>query len=579
MSKGVSISYGDIAPEAKENFEVLASESAFGNKYKENLQKYNMKLYNYASPCEQYQTILDGTAVAFPSNSDTANIGLWSEQLSKVDGTFETPIIVTLESAGQYSSQGFTLTFDTFNGIYAKSVQIQWLRVTTDNITTLDTKTFAPTSARYFCQNKIENFNKVIITFTSINMPFNKLKLETIDYGYGTVFYGEELRNPKITQELDPISSQIAINTCGFTLDSKSNVNYTFQTKQPLTVMYNNDLIATVFVKSSKRKSKFLWEVQAEDYIGLMDNIPYVGGIYNAVLAKTILQDIFTVAKVPYSISEDFDNVRVTGLINYTTCREALMQVAFAIQAVVDTSNSDVVKIFALNETVKQTIPKSRIMQGQSFSDENTITSVELTYHTYKAINETVEAYKAEDSGTGENIIVKFSEPLRDLSIAGGTITKQGTNYAIITANTGCVLTGKKYEHTEQIKRKTNPKVLASEVENIVSITNATLISSSNVDNVIKKCYNYLIKTSTTNLKIIEGKKVVYGKEIKWGGKKWGAFKYGAKNPNVVTYDTPVKVGENLNAETEYLGIVSGYLIKQTFGLSGNILVKDAVLK
>ena len=82
-----------------------------------------------------------------------------------------------------------------------------------------------------------------------------------------------------------------------------------------------------------------------------------------------------------------------------------------------------------------------------------------------------------------------------------------------------------------------------------------------------------------TNLKIVEGKHVQYGEAIKWGEKKWGEFKWGEKTPNIITYDQSVNVGENIQAETEYLGIVSGRLIKQSFNLNGNIIIKEAVLK
>jgi hypothetical protein len=103
---------------------------------------------------------------------------------------------------------------------------------------------------------------------------------------------------------------------------------------------------------------------------------------------------------------------------------------------------------------------------------------------------------------------------------------------------------------------------LASEIEKVVSVENATLVSQYNIDNVIKKCYNWLIKTNTTNLKIVEGKHINY-----------------VDGQSVVTYDKPVNIGENIKAETEYLGIVSGRLIKQSFNLNGNIIIKEAVLK
>ena len=53
----------------------------------------------------------------------------------------------------------------------------------------------------------------------------------------------------------------------------------------------------------------------------------------------------------------------------------------------------------------------------------------------------------------------------------------------------------------------------------------------------------------------------------------------GEKNQNIVTYDQSVNVGDKIQAETEYLGVVSGRLIKQSFNLNGNIIVKEAVLK
>ena len=116
-NRGVAIRYGDVAPEAKENFVPTASESEFNTIAQ--LQQYNLDFPNYANPCELYQTVLDGTASAFPSVPENENLGLWSNQLSNDDGTFTDPIVLELKSVGRYSSQGLTLTFDTYNGIFA----------------------------------------------------------------------------------------------------------------------------------------------------------------------------------------------------------------------------------------------------------------------------------------------------------------------------------------------------------------------------------------------------------------------------------------------------------------------------
>lgn len=585
-NRGVAIRYGDVAPEAKENFVPTASESEFDTLAQ--LQQYNLNFPNYANPCELYQTVLDGTAQAFPSVPEQANIGLWSEQISNDDGKFTKPIVLTLTSEGQYSSQGLTFTFDTYNQIYPTHINIKWFRYADGTMTELSTDggvNFYPDNAFYFCRNFVENYNKIVITFYSLNMPKNRLKLRVIDYGYGTFFYGDELRNVKLIQEIDPISSQISINTADFTLDSKTDMEYSFQAKQPLSVYFNGQLKATTFVKSSKRQARFLWQIQSEDYIGLMESIPYYGGIYTNAKAVDILTDIFTVAKVPYSIDEVFADATVTGYIPYTTCRNALMQVAFAIQAVVDTSNSEVVKVFALEEDVKPTIPLNRIMQGQNFTDDETVTGIEVAVHTYepKEIidDNRVLAYNAKELGIGEKIFIKFDEPLHSIyTVNGGEILESNANYAIVNVpSTSFRLIGYGYEHTTETRRKNNILVLASEIEKIVEISSATLVSANNIDNILEKCYNWLTKTNTTNLKIVEGKHVYYGDYIKYGEKKYGMFKYGEKMPNVVTYDEPVNIGENRKAETEYLGVVGGRLIKQAFNLNGNIIIKEAVLK
>lgn len=576
-NKGVAIQYGAVAPEAKENFYPSASEKKFDTISQ--LQRYNLNFPNYANPCELYQTVLDGTAVAFPSVPNEANLGLVSEQISGEDGAFENPIVLTMTSNGQYSSMGITFTFDKWNDIFPKRVSIQWYRVLDGVESLLSEKEYAPDSAFYFFQNNIEGYNKLVITFYDLNMPKNRLRLVSIDYGYGTIFYGNELRGVKIIQSLDPISSEISINTADFTIDSKSDVEYSFQAKQPLSIYFNGSLKATTFVKKSTRKAKNLWSIQSEDYIGIMDSVPYQGGIYVDAMAVDVLGEIFSTAKVPYKIDEVFSEAKISGYIPYTSCRKALMQVAFAIQAVVDTSESDVVNVFALDEEVKQTIPLKRIMQGQNFSDDDTVTAVEVTSHSYKAISETVDAYDASESGTGESIFVKFNEPLHDLSISNGEILLSGTNYAVINASDGCILRGQKYEHTTKTKRKTNPLVLASDIEKVVSVTDATLVSKDNIDKVLQKCYNWFERTNQTNLKIVEGKHIIYGKVVTYGSVFYGEFPYGYKSPDEVLYDEPVSVGQKINAETEYLGVVSGTLIKQSYNLDGNIIVKEAVLK
>ena len=165
------------------------------------------------------------------------------------------------------------------------------------------------------------------------------------------------------------------------------------------------------------------------------------------------------------------------------------------------------------------------------------------------------------------------------MSITNGIIAQSHTNYAVINANAGCILRGQKYEHTTQTRRINRQDVGVNTIEKIVAIENATFVSQHNIDNVIEKCYNWIVRTNSTNLRIVEGKHIKYGGKIKYGQSRYGSFKYGEHLPSTITYDQRVSVGDTIQAETEYLGIIKGMAIKQTFNLNGNTIVKDTVMR
>lgn len=559
-NEGVKIGYGDVAPEAKENFVPVVSEKESFVDVTD-LQKYNLKFNNYANPCEYGAVLLDGSTVPFPAFPEDENMGLWSTQISSTDGTFNNPITLTMTSSGQYSSQGFTLTFDTYNNIFCNDLDIKWYR----NSELIESASFTPDSAFYFCRKKVENYDKVIFTFNGMNMPYNRLKLYVIDYGYGTFFYGDELRSVKVIQEINPISAEIAINTVDFTIDSKTDMQYSFQSKQPLSVYYNGELRATAFVTKSKRNTKSQWEVNAEDYVGMLDKLTFLGGMYESRNAVELLKGMLEQAKIPYNISEELNTAAVTGYIPICSCREALMQICFAIGAVADTSGSETLNIYKLSNEISQVIPLDRIMQGQSFDDDERVTEVQLTQHTYTKSTETIDVYKAEDSGTGNNILVKFSEPVHSLNSYKCTIISSSANHAVINAENGAVLSGKKYEDTTVIKSVKNPVVSASDLENVISIDNATLISSNNIDDILQKCYEYLVKTNKVSLRVVEGKECI----------RYGAVKYGDVKYKQYKFDNTIDVGDVVTAETEYLGNVTGRIISERYSLNGGILVKE----
>lgn len=588
---GVAITYGDITKGAKEGSDYVCHSVHNGGGYR-NLFKQNGSYgCGYACPCELYQTVLDGTQEEFPK--DATPLGLWSEALSGDDGVFTEPPVLIIDCGKNIACSGFTFTFDTNAKIYPKKLTVQWLRVEQTSsssggetvTTTVDEQNFYPDSPFYYCNNYVDSFNRVIVTFHSMSLPRNRLKLFGIDFGFGTTFYGEELRNVSVNQSIEPLSSEIAINTLNFTVDSKTDMEYSFQTGQQVTVYFDDRTIMTGFIKSHTRSGKRLWDVEAEDYIGLCDTCTFAGGMYKDANAGELFEDIFNAAGVPYEIGEEFYDVTLTGYIPYGTAREALMQVAFAASAVVDTSDGDVVKVFSLPEETTATIPLERILEGQSFEESEPVTTVTLDVHEYKEIDSgTVEnevvLYNAAEEGTGDEILIKFSEPYHDIWIDKGEILSVSVNHAVINAEKDCKLVGYGYEHTVNTFFIDNTALTENAAENIAEVQGAYLVSRRQRNAILQRCYDYLTRTTTTNLSIVEGRHIKYGENVKYGGgTKYGSgVKYGVQ-PDVITSDEPTYCGQKITAKTEYLGDVTGVIVSQSFNLNGKSIIKESVLK
>lgn len=570
----VRIEYGGFALGAKTDFTASSDDTTYFSDFSDwNLESANYP--NFANAIEPCGILLDGSAL--PIDDSTADsIGWWSESVSDDSGAFSTPPTVSIVADRNYASAGITLVFDAYNGVYATDLTIKWYR----GNDLLAEANFQPDSAYYYCEKKVESYNKLVISFAAINAPQTRLKVRTIEYGRNVVFFGDELRNVKVIQQLDPLSSELAINTCDFEIYSKRNADFAFTERQPVNIYFNDVLYSANFVSSSVRSGKNIYKVQTEDYIGVLDKTTYYGDLYTGANARLLIDDILKHAKVPYEITGLPGNKQIFGHLPIGTCRSALTQIAFALGLVVDTSNSDKIRIFTLGNEVSQEIPLSRIMQGQKINDSATVTAVELTSHAYRKITEEKQLYSADESGTGTEIIVTFSEPMHDLSITNGTITEYNANYAKITANSGCVLEGQRYEHTQIVKRKDNPAVLSSDAPNIVAITDATLIYSGNIDNTLERCYNYLSKNRIGTMKIVE--RATLQKKAIYGSAKYGKVKYGEGYAPVRSADGAdgiIFVGDRIAYDTEYLGMLEGTIIEQTYNLNGGVILKNVKVR
>lgn len=563
----VEIHYEDFAPEARWRFNVSTDAFADVSDF-DDLKKEEAAISPIVNPCEEFNTLLDGNGVGV---DEEENVGIWSKELSDADGYFAQPIYFELDGGGErFALKALTFTFDVLNDIYPTEILVQLF----DGRISLGTKYFFPNASVYCCEifDEIKAFTRAAILVYSMNMPNARLKIYSIDYGKTVVFSGKDLRNVKIIQEVNPISSEISINTADFTIDGGAK-GINFQKKQGFKVYFNGEMLSKTFAKRINRRSETVWDVSTEDYIGMLEVSPFYGGIYNGEKASNLIKSVFNSAHVPYLMDGVVDDIPLFGYIPSTNCREALMQIAFAAALVVDTTNSGVVRIFQIQDfNKKKRIPLSRVLGQQTFASDEKPTAVELVYHSYAEDAEISVAYDAQESGVGHNIFVAFPQPLHHLEVENGEITQSGSNYAIINAEEGCLLTGKTYKHTETVQTKKREDLLAGELEKTVSIASATLVSRYNVDKLIDLCYNYIVNNVDVNFKVVEGRelqKTLFGSAI-YGQDLLG---FSVKNSE------KINVSDFATVQTRYLGSLDSIITKQTFSLNGGILAKQTTAR
>lgn len=389
-------------------------------------------------------------------------IGFWSEAMSGADGQFSEsgadgqfsdPPGITITFDKRYTSPGLYLAFDPAAGECCGSVTVQWFQ----GAAKLYEGTYYPDGAEYFCAHTAEAYDKVVARLNSTSIPYRYAKLSKIMFGVSRTFHREELRNVRATQEVSIISSEVAVNTLDFTLDSETDVEYMFQLKQPVFSYDGQILIGVFYISDSKRRGKGLYDVSCEDAIGVLDGEPYPARMCTNVPAKELIEDILG-GHFDLELDPVLTAATVTGYLPDGTRRQALQQVAFALTAMVDTSGSKAVRVYKDREASPQKIPENRLYTGGTVDRSAIVTAVRVLAHSY--------------STTGEG---------NDTVEVNGTV----------------------YYHTSTAITISNPNVTASDKQNVVEVKDATLVNSGNAAAVAQHLYNYYSKRDRQKIRLV----------------------------------------------------------------------------
>lgn len=265
--------------------------------------------------------------------------------------------------------------------------------------------------------------------------------------------------------------------------------------------------VGVYYLQTVERVGSDAYTLSALSALGRLITMRHVGGIYTGQTVAEVVPQIC--GPVAVMIESVYASRKLYGYLPYSnpdtrtgngrSARDNLSQVLFAIGASLGTDENGVMRVEKLWDGVSATVTADQINEDScSTVYETPVSAVEITEHQWVKSQDTVTLFE----GTAEDgALVTFEEPAHSLTAEGFTITEQGDNYAILSAGTG-TLTGKSYNHLTRIVRRT---VTDGAEENVVTVSDATLVSLTNSVDVAKRMADYYRHRETIRVDVEPG--------------------------------------------------------------------------
>lgn len=475
------------------------------------LLKKSVTNSDYAT-LEFNQFLLDGSKEIISDN--TNNIAFMSSNISSDDCLFVENPVVSFSFSQNHTSAGITLDFG-FE--YPAKIIVTWYTLKGEKLLS---KEYAPGKVKHVCRQQVENYGRIDVEFVQTRFPKQYAKLQSVLFGIEIEWTGADITSAKITEDMDVTSSTLAINTSTISIIDKNN-DFDIENDNGAwkAVQKSQEVVLTeyiedeevpcgVFFINEKSFSKNIASFELIDRIGLMDNYIFdQGEMYSNKPIGEIIETIFACANVTeYEISENIYNLVVSGTLEIQTCREALQMCCFVVGAVADDSRSGVIRVYAPDRYIKQTIPVSRKFDGStSVSLKEYVSGISITGKQYSLAEDNDDIY--------DNILSKgktrinFSDPhIPDtITATAGKIIEAKTFYAVIdmTESGQCKIQGKKYDSSNFTTVAREEYLDSNEVENIKEFGDITLYNADIVYNTAKKLLNYYSLRKSISLKYI----------------------------------------------------------------------------
>ena len=309
------------------------------------------------------------------------------------------------------------------------------------------------------------------------------LKIFNIYDGITRQFYNEELQNVEIIEAITNNNQALNINESNLNIIPTNKTGVLFQRTLPFSLYRNDELYGRFFIDSSTSNSnETVYDLKVKDYINTLDSQSFLGGLYTNKSVSELVSEIL--GDIPYQLDTTLGNYTISGYLPVLTKRETLRQLAFSLNAYIDTSRQDKVVIKPFSNARSRFVDKSEIISVET-TQKSIITKIQLETQSLTTKNASAdEIYNGTLNGT-EAIL--FDSPMFNLSITGGTIESSNINYAIIKGTGGTVvLTGKTYQIYKKLQEKDNEYTVSTDIENVKKYTTTLTCNNINIMDFLK---------------------------------------------------------------------------------------------
>lgn len=425
--------------------------------------------------------VLDGGREEFPDAPD--DLAYFSAGQSGDTGEFAQGQSVTVQFTENHTSIGITLHFLEE---YPLELKIEWYDLAGSKKAEA---TYYPDSLDYFCENQVEEYGKIVITFYK-TLPHHNVKLQYIEYGTKIRWGPDSITSGKLTNDTDPISDKIKTDKLTFdfvdkneefNIGNSSGLHKTFQKRQkmvPYEIVNGESIPLGVFFLDSNSTTKNVSKLSAIDFKGMLSNTDFKEGqIYDGVKAGMIIDEIMETAGIAdYVVDDETYNTLLYGTLKVQTCQKALREVLFACGSTVNTAMRESLEIHKANRLISAKIERSRKF-STTLQTDHYVSDVNVKYTTW-SLSEEVSQITKGTYGVGVHTI-QLSNPAANMTTNIGTIIKQSPYYVELQIDTDAraevVISGQKYVGEELAVLSSIENIKSGEVRSTKTFTGTLL--------------------------------------------------------------------------------------------------------